>query len=106
VGLGIPSETAFEQSFDLEIEELRPTLRTYWSGAFYTQGTFATPTGPPPIKVRSLTPDEVALAVGEIARARGNLATAREYFESALRLNETNENARVALVDAFGPDVR
>jgi hypothetical protein len=56
--------------------------------------------------VRSLTPDEVALAVGEIARARGNLATAREYFESALRLNETNENARVALVDAFGPDVR
>lgn len=103
VGLGIPLETAFEQSFDLEIQDLRPTLRRYWSGAFYTQGTFATPTGPPAAELRTIAPDEVAVAVGEIARGRGDLATAREYFESALRLNQANESARVALAGASGP---
>lgn len=102
VEAGADSELAFAESFGLEIDNLRRTLRNYWSGAYYTKGTFASPTKPLDIAVRQMQADEVAAAVGEIALGRGDLATARRYFESALKLNSSNEHARVALADAGG----
>jgi hypothetical protein len=100
---GVASEAAFTESFGLEIPDLVSTLRYYGRLLPYSRGRLPAPLPETGIELRQMRPDEIAAAIGQITFARGEVTNARHYFETALRLNRNNPDARAGIVRVSSP---
>lgn len=101
VAAGVPADAAFAESFDLEITKLAPVLRAYGSRLRYREGTLGARFAEAESRLRQMRPDQVAAGIGEILMVRGELASARRYFESALNIDHDNANAQVGIAEVL-----
>jgi hypothetical protein len=108
VRMGTAADSAFAASFDIEIDSLPTTLLAYRRTVGYLQARFVAPEAEAEIAVRRLPPAELATGIGEISLRRGELATAKRYFQAALSLHGNNPGAQIGMAEvrrreAIGP---
>ena len=96
---GEPPLEAFQSAFDVDPNDLQSTLLAYGRKLRYfrSESTFPLPTVSP--KIRPLTVDEVAAALGLLALIRGSDEESEEYYAAALEANPKNANALAGMGD-------
>jgi len=96
---GEAPDAAFSESFDLEIADLAPVLREYWSRLSYLKSTLDAPDAAAEVALREMQPAEVAAGIGEILLERGQLASGRRYLDAAQSLQSGSADTRAAIAE-------
>jgi len=98
---GIAADTAFEEAFDVDLDQLDGDVRRYMSKARYKSGTLKHPFEGREVSMRKMAADEVAAALGNLCIVTGHFKAALPYAEAALRANPRNARALVDRADLY-----